>query len=356
MQRFLVALAFVLGLGLPRMTGAGKTQEFASREAPTTSRPDRRALLAAARTWMYQIDGLDAPGAVQKLAASSYPLLVVESGINDRDADEEDARRLVERLRRLPDGRTRLVVAYIDIGQAETYRAYWRKDWRPPRGKAAGRPEFLLAPDPDGWDGSYQVAYWDRAWQGIWVGERGVVPRLAALGYDGIYLDWVGAYADPTVVAAARKAGVDPTAEMIAFIERLGEAGRRASPGFLVIPQNAAELIDADPARYAKAIDGAAFEDTWFHGQGGARWDDPRAGDLRHQDDDRSWTPASRIALYRKYLGRGLPVFTVDYCVKPANAALVYKEASAAGLRPLVTRVSLSRMTSTPPDRGAPSR
>ncbi|MBS0264992.1 MAG: endo alpha-1,4 polygalactosaminidase [Planctomycetes bacterium] len=322
-------------------------------EAPRVEpQHDRQSRLAEARTWMYQIDGLDAPGAVEALAASKYPLLVVESGINDRDAGKEEARGMVDRLRRLPDGHPRLVVAYLDVGQAETYRAYWGKDWRGPRSGKPGHPEFLLAADPDGWDGSYQVAYWDKRWQAIWLGPDGVVARLAALGYDGIYLDWIDAYTEPSVVAAAKRAGLNPAAEMITFVQSLREAGRRICPDFLVIAQNGAGLIDADPARYIKAIDAVAFEDTWFFGEGGVAWESPRAGDLRHQDTDPDWTPARRLKQYRKYQDRGRPVFTVDYCLKAENAALVYKEAHAAGLRPLVTRVSLSRMTLTPPPGG----
>jgi cysteinyl-tRNA synthetase len=241
------------------------------------------------------------------------------------------------------------VVAYIDIGQAEMYRAYWAKDWRAPRKRKTGNPDFLLAADPDGWDGSFQVAYWDTRWQEIWLGNDGLVARLASMGYDGIYLDWVDSYTDPTVVAAAKRAGLDPAEEMITFIERLGDAGRQVTSDFLVIPQNAVELIDSDPDRYTRAIDAVAFEDTWFYGQGGVSWNDSSAGDLRHQDEDADWTPANRLSLYRKYQERGLPVFTVDYCVKVENASLVYKEAATAGLRPLVTRVSLSRLTVTPP-------
>jgi cysteinyl-tRNA synthetase len=283
-------------------------------------------------------------------------LLVIESGVSERDAEDTAPRRLLDRLRRLQDGRPRLVLAYLDIGQAETYRAYWAKDWKAPGGGKPGQPDFLLAIDPDGWDGSYQVAFWDQRWQIIWLGDGGVVPRLAAQGYDGIYLDWVGAYDDPAVAKAAKQAGLDPAAEMITFVRRLGDAGRRISPDFLVIAQNAAELIDANSAGYTNAIDAVAFEDTWFYGRGGAPWDDPKAGDFRHQDTDSDWTPANRLAIYRKYQARGLPVFTVDYCVKGENAARVYKEATAAGLRPLVTRVSLSKMTVTPPDSHQPKK
>ena len=94
-----------------------------------------------------------------------------------------------------------------------------------------------------------------------------------------------------------------------------------------------------------------AVEDTWFYGKGGAKWTNPKGGDLSHTDEDPDWTPANRIALYGKYKKNDLPVFSVDYCVKEENAARVYREAQAAGLRPLVTRVSLAKVTETPPEK-----
>lgn len=134
-----------------------------------------------------------------------------------------------------------------------------------------------------------------------------IVKTLARLGFDGVYLDWVEAYDDEQVAKAA-----------------------------------AAERVDA------AAIDALAAEDTWFHGEGDAEWDDPRAGDL-HERHEGEWSTASRLRQYRKYVERGLPVFTVDYCVDRKNAADVYRLARKEGLRPLVTRVSLSRLTTTPP-------
>ncbi len=52
---------------------------------------------------------------------------------------------------------------------------------------------------------------------------------------------------------------------------------------------------------------------------------------------------------YFKNRQYGIPVFSVDYCLNPQNAQQVYREARRAGLRPLVTRVALSRITETPP-------
>lgn len=302
--------------------------------------------LKRARTWMYQLQDLD-EGAVAALAASEYPLLVVEPGQNLKE-DPRDARRLVERLRRTPSGGDRLVLAYVDIGQAESYRNYWAADWKAPGAGRPGRPDFLLAIDPDGWKENYPVAYWRKSWQDLWLEERGIVKTLARAGFDGIYLDWVEAYDDEHVEGAAAREHRDAAKEMIDFVAALRSAGRSVTPDLLVVAQNAPYLLDADPDRYAAVVDALAVEDTWFHGAGDASWDDPRAGDL-HERHEGEWSTEARLEQYRKYSTRGLPVFSVDYCVKKRNAELVYRLARQAGLRPLVTRVSLSRMTPTPP-------
>lgn len=321
--------------------------ELFSIDATTPPVDVNSALLAAADTWMYQIQGLDEDGVVDILAASNYPLLVIEPGHNFSDSKYHTT-AMVSALRQTPDGQLRLLLAYIDIGQAEDYRNYWGADWVAPTAHEPGTPDFLVTIDPDGWSGNYPVAYWRQEWKNIWLGDQGIIATLAAFGFDGIYLDWVEAYDDEKVMATAAADGVEPKLEMILFIEEMRAAGRAVDPDFLVIPQNAPYLIDAAPDRYAAAIDGLAVEDTWFHGDGDAQWDDPRAGDLheRHEDE---WSTANRLLEYQEYLSRGLPVFSVDYCISSANATQVYTDANAAGLRPLVTRVSLSQMTDTPP-------
>ncbi len=249
----------------------------------------------------------------------------------------------------MPDGRRRLVLAYIDIGQAEDWRTYWADDWVAPTSKKHGFPDFLITVDPDGWSGCYPVAYWDTRWKELWVGPDGIITALAKMGFDGVYLDWVEAYDDDQVRRRAEQAKVDPELEMIQFIEEIGALGKKIISDFLVVPQNAPFLIDEEPERYVRAIDALAVEDTWFHGAGDADWDDPEAGDLRNRHDD-DWTTENRLLQYKKYLQRGLPVFSVDYCIKKNNVEQVYREARKAGLRPLVTRVSLSRISETPPE------
>ena len=305
-----------------------------------------RDRLKNARFWMYQIQDLDADGAVEALARSNYPLLVVEPGQNFSDYPYDTA-QMVADLRTTPKGLERVLLAYVDIGQAEDFRDYWQPDWQAPTSQSAGYPDFLLAPDPDGWSGDFQVAYWRESWRQLWLGDAGIIAQLAKLGFDGVYLDWVGAYDDDPVREAAQEDGVETETEMIRFIEDIRAAGRAVNPQFLVVPQNASYLLDADPDRYAAAIDALAVEDTWFSGEGDAEWDDPDAGDLQNQEEG-DFSTQSRLAQYQKYLDLDLPVFSVDYCILQQNADDAYETAEKYGLRPLVTRVSLSRMTVTP--------
>jgi cysteinyl-tRNA synthetase len=134
------------------------------------------------------------------------------------------------------------------------------------------------------------------------------------------------------------------------FIKEIRDTARSINPGFLVVVQNAPYLIDENPAFYASIIDALATEDTWFFGEGDADWHSPNAGDLRggerHADD---YSTANRIIQNKKYLARGIPVFTVDYCISGQNAAFTYRASRQNGFIPLVTRVSLSEITQTPP-------
>lgn len=303
--------------------------------------------LSNVRNWMFQIQELNEDGAVQSLAATEYDMLVIEAGHNFSESPYE-SQQIVSSLREKPDGKPRVLLAYIDIGEAEDYRSYWQDGWIAPKDGSRGFPHFLVATDPDGWEGNYPVAYWDDAWQSLWLGSDGIVADLARLEFDGVYLDWIEAYDDDRVRAAAEKAGVSPEDAMISFVEKLGEAGRAINPDFLIVAQNAIYLIDADPDRYAKAIDALAVEDTWFHGWGDSDWDDPDGGDQRDRYEA-EYSTSARLAQILRYQKAGLPVFSADYSLKKDNAAKVYSEAQNRGFIPLVTRVSLSKLTETPP-------
>jgi cysteinyl-tRNA synthetase len=302
--------------------------------------------LTRVRTFMYQLQGIENPAAVAALAKSDYDLLVVEPTGTVRDQATFDMKGMVAKLHEGKSGR--IVLAYLDAGQAESFRGYWKPDWKAPTRTARGNPDFILIPDPDGWSDDYVVAYWDPRWQQTIAGGKDSQVRAAmAAGFDGVYLDWIDAYSDDRVVEEAKKEKVDPAHAMVDFLLLIRKSAREINPAALVVQQNAIELIDADP-RLLDAIDALGVEDTWFAGKSNAKWGTKNAGDVANRYKDESST-AGRLKQYAKYQKAGKPVLSIDYCLKPKNAAMVYEEARKHGLIPLVSQVPLDRLTETPP-------
>jgi len=230
-------------------------------------------------TWMYQLQWLDNNSHIDQLDDTEYDMMVVEPGFNFKE-EPYDVKYLVSSLKEKPNGEERIVLAYIDIGQAEDYRTYWKKNWVAPTARKKGSPEFLITIDPDGWSGNYPVAYWQKAWQDLWLGKNGMIEKIAEYGFDGIYLDWVEAYDEDKISKAADSQNVDAENEMMHFIKKMRETGKAINPDFLVVPQNAPYLLDKNPVFYASIIDAIATEDTWFYGEGDAPWNSLGAGDL----------------------------------------------------------------------------
>jgi len=250
----------------------------------------------------------------------------------------------------------KLVIAYLNIGQAEDWRWYWTwsTGWDCHSPRPAGWPTYILTCDPDGWSGDYPVAYWDPRWKDLVLygqntpaqGDRNYASLLDELildGFDGVYLDWVEAFENEAVIAAARQAGLDPADAMLAFLQELRTYAHSRQPGFLVIQQNAGALADGRPALF-QAIDAIAQEEIWYAGEATDRWDDP-AGYDAPVDPELS---AEYIAWLDQYRAAGLPVFDCEYALEYAPAA--YAGAAAHGYIAYATRRSLSRLTTTPPE------
>jgi cysteinyl-tRNA synthetase len=221
--------------------------------------------LTEVKTWAYQLQGISEPGAVDALAASAYDMLVLEPTRTDWSSDDRffDTRSMMSRLKASPgrDGvHRKVVLAYVNIAEAEDWRWYWAwsQDWNCRGAPPTDWPEYILACDPDGWEGNYPVAYWDRNWKDVLIygsgsaagpgrDYRSVMDEVILDGFDGIYLDWVEAFEDPVVVTAAEAAGLDPAQEMIALIDELGTYARERRPGFVILQQNGVTLVEGNP-------------------------------------------------------------------------------------------------------------
>jgi len=303
------------------------------------------------KSWAYQLQGLEYEGAVEKLARLEVDMLVVEPMGTLKDNDGFDAKGMLTRLKASgsTDPRyTKLVLAYVDIGQAEEWRTYFRDDWRPPTRFRPRRPDFMVGRDPDGWSGNYPVAFWDERWKeiviyGVIHGENSVLKEVLDLGYDGIYMDWVEAYDDESVIKRALADGKDPAREMVRFIGEIREYGRKRNPNFLIVAQNGPYLIE-DVEGYLNVIDAIAIEDLSFSGGGDTDWDDPKSGDIKTPRGGCDGCREDLARVLTKYLKAGKPVFTVDYCARAENAREAREYSLSRGFVPFVSRTPLDRL------------
>ena len=263
-------------------------------------------------SWAYQ---LQSPS-VEAIARSSFDLVVIDYS---RDGTHEGrfTRSDVERMRH-GGGRTRLVVAYMSIGEAEPYRFYWRNDWRP------GNPPWLLAPNPR-WPDNYRVEFWDPDWQRhIFGNPDSYLDRIMDAGFDGVYLDIVDGY-ETFVHKRPRAKG-----EMVRFVRTIAHYARQVEgdPDFGIFPQNAPELLE-DPT-YLSVITGIGKEEVYF-----------RATDSPTSKAERKWDEGLLDLAFRA----GKLVLCVDYCKKRRNLREAYRRARMKGFIPYCTHVDLDRLT-----------
>jgi cysteinyl-tRNA synthetase len=305
--------------------------------APQSAPPEGLSSLKDVKTWMFQFQNIESKGAVDALARSRYDLLVVEPTGTYRSGRTFDMKAMVDRLR--AGKRGRVVLAYFDLAQADSNRAYWEKSWRPPEKDRRGTPDFLLKPDPDGWKDTYVVRYSDARWQDLMIAD---VKTVMAAGFDGLCLDWLEGYEDKTVRAELKEQSLDPARVMVDFVARIRQEALKLNPTTRIVIENAPHLIDADP-RLVALVDAVLFENTWFQGKAEVDWDDAKGGDQPNPSTD------DRLKQSAKWQASGKPVLTLDYCLNPENAKRVYESALGRGFVPLVSRTALDRITETPP-------
>jgi cysteinyl-tRNA synthetase len=121
---------------------------------------------------------------IEALSATAYDLFIIDLFTSDTELSEQQ----INDLKTKPQGGSRLVIAYMSIGEAEDYRYYWKSEWE------SSPPDWLLKENPD-WEGNYKVAYWKEEWQSIMLGsEDAYLDRILSAGFDGVYLDIIEAF------------------------------------------------------------------------------------------------------------------------------------------------------------------
>ena len=121
-------------------------------------------------------------------------------------------------MKRKPDGSRRIVIAYMSIGEAETYRWYWPQ-----------RSSAWLGPENPEWRGNYEVRFWHPDWQAI-IFEY--TDKIIAAGFDGVYLDKVDEFEE-----------MGHADEMVEFVAAFQRRAKSQREDFLIVSQNGDALI-----------------------------------------------------------------------------------------------------------------
>jgi cysteinyl-tRNA synthetase len=121
---------------------------------------------------------------LESLQETDYDVILIDLFFYDMPLTSDD----IASLKTKPNGGSRLVIAYMSIGESESYRYYWDESWN------AGSPEWLEAENPN-WEGNYKVRYWDSEWQSLIYGnEDAYLDMIIDVGFDGVYLDIIDAF------------------------------------------------------------------------------------------------------------------------------------------------------------------
>lgn len=123
---------------------------------------------------------------INAVKETNYDLIIMDKDFNEEEFTAEE----VLSLKTKKNGGTRLVIAYMSIGEAEDYRAYWKSDWK----KKKTEPKWLYRENKK-WRGNYKVFYWMPEWKALIYGnESAYLDKIIGANFDGTYLDIVDAY------------------------------------------------------------------------------------------------------------------------------------------------------------------
>jgi len=81
-------------------------------------------------------------------------------------------------------GTKRFLFAYLSIGEAESYRNYWRSEWNDTL------PSWIVSQNPN-WKNNYVVKYWSSEWYDI---VKKQMQHIVDVGFSGVVLDTLDSY------------------------------------------------------------------------------------------------------------------------------------------------------------------
>ncbi|MFM9943391.1 MAG: endo alpha-1,4 polygalactosaminidase [Hyphomicrobiaceae bacterium] len=344
-------IAFPLLLLIAACCGAASAQS--PRPQPAAARPASDKAITGIKSWGYQLQKINPA----EIAASPFDLVVIDYSRTGVEAGRF-SKAEVAAMQRKPDGQRRLVLAYLSIGEAESYRYYWDRKWVEPapfrqsttpppisgltEPVAAPLPKTVLVPkimapswlgrENENWPGNFHVRYWYEEWQSIIVHDaRSYLQRIQDAGFDGVYLDRVDAY------YALGEDRPFATQGMVDFVVDLATAARKRHPEFLVVAQNAEELL-RNP-RYLNVINAIAKEDLLFG----------NPGEGLPNEAEQIGVVIENLMLAQ---AAGLPVMVIEYLDAEATVKAALETLRGRGFLPYFGPRKLNRLVVPRPEKG----
>lgn len=166
-----------------------KTNEH-YREIPTNI-PNENAndilKLSDAKNYLYLINPIDLRTKymfMKAIAATNFDMITIDLFYNDVPLTPAE----VAKLKIKANGGKRLIISYVNIGAAENYRYYWKKNWQ------INDPAWIKKRYA-GYDEEFYVQFWHEDWKKIIYGNPdSYIKKIVDAGFDGAFLDNVEAY------------------------------------------------------------------------------------------------------------------------------------------------------------------
>lgn len=305
---YMVMSLFLAGCGVSPEKGADNTLPRGNVASPETPLPVQKRIIPRPARWGIWLQSADPA----QIAGSDTDLVVVDYSA---DGSEDRAFTRAEVAQMQTGGRK--VLSYFSIGEAESYRFYWKPEWK------NVAPPFLGPENPD-WPENFKVRYWHEQWWDEAL--RPYMDRILAAGFDGVYLDIVDGYWYWGEQGRDVKTCAD---DMMRLVNRIANYLReRGGPDMIVCPQNAEGIFNdgtgAVVEKYLKHIDMVGIESLLFNvtPEDSAYRKEilKRVADAGKTVLNIEYIPLSDVPRYREMV-QGLPFRLVPYRADP-DAAL----------------------------------
>ncbi len=288
-------------------------------------------LLTERHCYILQPDGLgERAAAIGKIAAVNADTFILDAYFDPPEDAGQFTSTELDQIRAggqvMGGSRSRVILAYLSIGEAEDYRPYWMTEWDTDGdgqltldsngNVAANVPDWLLNKNKQFPD-NYLVKYWDAEWQGIIFGSAtSSLDRIIAQGFDGVYLDIVDGFEnfdDGDANAVNPVTGKTYRRDMVDFIKALTAYARAQKPNFLIVPQNGSELLVFPD--YLDIVSGQGKEDLYY-------------SDNAQQSEDDIATHKAELDTAK---AQGKAVLVTDYPTRSAKQTQAFNRAAQDG-------------------------